>query len=119
MDCCWGCGLKDEKSILSLKYSEKSLLCSGIVFQLQELNWWLDVHGGAEASCGARKLYAETLLSEISGDGEERPAPVINEDGMRSLLVYRAALIGLNLALAGDNSSVCGTELGRRVVRVL
>ena len=120
MGWCWRWGVEDEKSILSLQYSEKSVLCSEIVFQLQELDWWLDVHGGEEASCGARKLYAETLESEISGDGEEEgPSRAINEDGMRSLLVYRAALMGLNLALAADNSSVCGTELGRRAVRVL
>lgn len=109
----WG---KDKDSITALRYSEKGLLCCEIGFQLQELDWWLDRHGGAEAACGARTLYTATLAPENSGP---EPSLAANVDGMRSLLVYRAVLMGLNLALAADNSIVCGTEFGRRVVRVL
>jgi len=117
---CWRWGGEDEDSISSLKYSEKALLCTEIVFQLQELDWWLDVHGGAEAACIARKLYTESLLPEnLGSEGGEGQASLSNEDGVRSLLIYRATLMGLNLALAADNSMVSGTELGRRVVRVL
>ena len=41
------------------------------------------------------------------------------DEGMRTLLIYRAVLFATLCALAADTSCVFDTELGRRVVQVL
>lgn len=52
--------------------------------------------------------------------GMVQQLPVGNDEvGMRGVMVYRPSLFGLYLALAADNSSVCETEFGSRIVQML
>jgi hypothetical protein len=100
---CWE-WRRNPKCILSLTYEEKEIVSVGVLFQLHEVDWWLRYCGQSDASCEASRLYWSTEITESA---------------IGSMLVFRASLLAIILALAADYSIVSDTELGKRVVQML
>ena len=98
--------------------TERATLFSGVVFQLQELDWWLANNARRHtSSCETTWIYDTLCNMKEPRESESEYGAV--EARLRWILAYRAALTAMYLGLAADYSNVCETQIGERIVRFL
>ena len=98
---------------------ETSRLAIGaeLSFQLQEIDYYLLTNWGNEAYCEVRR-FAYKGSSILPSEAFEQEMTDV-EKALQCVLAFRAVMVAILLDMAPDNSVVCGTELGSRVVRCI
>lgn len=98
-----------------------------------QVDFWLRTQGGPDAACEVRRILSDIeklpdysyiprsrgLRTSSSGSMQEALNRVTKDDGLRVLLIYRAVLVAALYTTTLDTSCVEGTDLGKRVVRIL